>query len=218
MAFIISSFIDIILHIDKYLIDLADLYGVWIYAILFLIIFLETGIVITPFLPGDSLIFAAGALSSLGIFNIFLLFFLLSIAAILGDTVNYWIGHLFGRKLLMAHTEKPRFIKKKYLDKTIGFYNNHGGKTIILARFIPIIRTFAPFVAGLVKMPYHRFLIYNISGGIIWVGLFSISGFLFGNIPFVQKNFSIVILAVIFISLIPFIIEYLKNIAKDIKN
>jgi membrane-associated protein len=205
---LISQIIDFFLHLDKHLAEIISTYGTWTYLILFAIIFMETGLVITPFLPGDSLLFAAGTFASLGVLNVWLLFILLSIAAIIGDTVNYWIGHYIGEK---AFSGNIRFLKKEYLDRTHDFYERHGGKTIILARFIPIIRTFAPFVAGVGEMSYNRFLTYNVVGGILWVGIFVFAGYYFGNIPFVRDNFSVVILAIIVISVLPGVFEFIKE-------
>lgn len=205
---LISQIIDFFLHLDKHLAEIISTYGTWTYLILFLIIFMETGIVVTPFLPGDSLLFAAGTFASLGALNVWVLFILLSIAAILGDTVNYWIGHYVGEK---AFSGNVRFLKKEYLERTHDFYERHGGKTIILARFIPIIRTFAPFVAGVGEMSYGRFLTYNVVGGILWVGIFVFAGYYFGNIPFVRDNFSVVILAIIIISVLPGVYEFTKE-------
>jgi membrane-associated protein len=204
---LITNFIDLIIHLDKHLSALIQNYGVWTYLLLFAIIFMETGLVITPFLPGDSLLFAAGTMAGLGALNVWLLFFLLSFAAILGDTVNYWIGHKIGPR---AFSGNVRFLKKEYLDRTHDFYEKHGGKTIILARFVPIVRTFAPFVAGVGAMTYGRFLAYNVVGGIAWVGLFTFLGYFFGNLPFVQKNFTFVVLAIIVISVLPGVYEFLK--------
>ena len=184
-------------------------YKSWTYLVLFLIIFCETGLVFTPFLPGDSLLFAAGALAALGSLNPLILFLLLAVAAILGDTVNYWIGEFIGEKLF--DSKKLKFLKREHLDKTHQFYEKHGGKTIIIARFVPIIRTFAPFVAGIGSMTYAKFLSYNFLGGILWVGLFIFGGYYFGNLPFVKSNFSAVILAIVIISVLPGVIEYLRN-------
>ena len=208
---LISSLIDIVLHLDKYLADIIGTYGIWTYAILFLIIFMETGFVVTPFLPGDSLLFAAGTFASPalgGVLNIYILIPLLILAAILGDTINYWIGHYIGPK---AFSGNIRFLKKEYLDQTHGFYERHGGKTIILARFIPIIRTFAPFVAGIGAMNYKNFLVYNVTGAILWVGLFTLGGYFFGSLPFVKDNFTIVVLAIIVISVLPAAFEFIKE-------
>jgi len=204
----ISEIINIFLHIDDYLSVIIENYGAWTYALLFLIIFMETGLVVTPFLPGDSLLFAAGTFAGMGSLNIGLLIILLIAAAILGDTVNYWIGHFVGPRAFSGNT---RFLKKEYLDRTHDFFEKHGGKTIILARFIPIIRTFAPFVAGVGAMSYGRFLLYNIVGGIIWVTLFTLGGYYFGRLPFVQDNFTIVVLAIILISVLPAAYEFLKS-------
>lgn len=205
---IISELVDFILHLDVHLNAIIDTYGTLTYLILFLIIFMETGLVVTPFLPGDSLLFAAGSFAALGSLNVFALFALLTLAAILGDTVNYWIGHFIGPR---AFSGNIRFLKKEYLDRTHEFYEKHGGKTIILARFIPIIRTFAPFVAGIGAMSYSHFILYNIVGGVLWVSLFTFGGYFFGNLPFVRDNFTIVILAIIAISVLPGIIEFLRD-------
>jgi membrane-associated protein len=203
--------IDIILHMDKYLGQIIQDYGTWTYLLLFFVIFMETGFVITPFLPGDSLLFAAGTFAGLGYLNIGILFVLLSAAAIIGDTVNYWIGHSIGPR---AFSGNIRFLKKEYLDRTHAFYEKHGGKTIIIARFIPIIRTFAPFVAGVGAMSYGKFISFNVIGGVAWVALFTLGGYYFGNLPFVQDNFSIVIIAIIFISILPAIIEFIRGRVK----
>lgn len=205
---LISNLLDLFLHLDEHLSVVIQTYGTWTYLILFLIIFLETGIVITPFLPGDSLLFAAGTFAGMGALNIYVLLILLSVAAILGDTVNYWIGHYIGPK---AFSGEVRFLKKEYLDRTHEFYERHGGKTIILARFIPIIRTFAPFVAGVGAMSYGRFITYNVIGGIAWVLGFTLAGYFFGQVPFVQDNFTYVVVAIILISVMPAVIEVVRS-------
>lgn len=204
-----TTFLDFILHLDVYLSSLMQDYGTLTYLILFLIIFLETALVITPFLPGDSLLFAAGALSSIGSLEVGFLFLLLSLAAVSGDTVNYHIGHVVGPKVFTK--ENTRILNRKHLDRTNAFYTKHGGKTIILARFIPIIRTFAPFVAGIGRMTYGRFIAYNILGGISWVALFTFAGYYFGNIPFVKEHFSLIIIMIIILSLLPVAFELIKH-------
>jgi membrane-associated protein len=206
---LIKKLIDLIVHLDAHLSELIRTYGLWTYLILFVVIFCETGLVITPFLPGDSLLFAAGSFAALGDLKVVWLFVILAVAAILGDTVNYWIGHRIGPRIFQR--EKSRFFKKEYLDRTHAFYEKHGGKTIIIARFVPIIRTFAPFVAGIGRMSYGKFLGYNVIGGIGWVAIFVFGGYLFGNIPFVKKNFSLVIIAIILVSLLPGIVEFLRH-------
>jgi membrane-associated protein len=205
---LIVKFVDIFIHLDVYLREIIATYGIWTYAILFIVIFVETGFVVMPFLPGDSLIFAAGTFAALGSLNIYLIAVLLMVAAVLGDTVNYWIGHALGDRV---NNSEIKWIRKDYLDKTHKFFEKHGGKTIFLARFVPIIRTFAPFVAGIGKMSYPYFISYNLFGGISWVALFIFSGYFFGNIPFIRDNYSIVILAIIAISLLPALIEALKS-------
>lgn len=200
-----------IIHIDQNLLYLVQSYGSYVYFIIFAIIFLETGLVIMPFLPGDSMIFVAGTFAAQGVLNVYLLFILLSLAAILGDTLNYWIGKYFCNKLF------NRCVNEKYLNKTQEFYERHGAKTIIIARYIPIVRTFAPFVAGIGKMNYPKFLSYNIIGGITWVALFVFGGYFFGNIPFVKDNLTFVVGIIILISLMPPIIAWLKNRNKKIK-
>jgi membrane-associated protein len=201
----IRFLMDLFLHLDEHLANIINQYGVWTYAILFLIVFMETGFVVTPFLPGDSLLFAAGTFAGLGSLNVWLLMVLLIIAAIAGDTVNYWIGHYMGDRAYNV-----RWIKKEYLDRTHAFFEKHGGKTIFLARFVPIVRTFAPFVAGMGRMSYGYFFSYNVFGGIVWVVLFTLLGFFFGNIPFVKQNFELVIIAIILISVVPAVVEALK--------
>ena len=201
-----KQFVDLFLHLDDHLSQLIQSYGTWTYGILFAIIFLETGVVFTPILPGDSLLFAAGALSHGQGLNIGLLFVLLSVAAILGDTANYAIGKYFGRFLVRRHLFKPQ-----HLEKTHAFFEKYGGKTIIYARFVPIVRTFAPFVAGMGAMTYRRFFAYNVIGGVVWVAICLAAGYAFGHLEIVKKNFSLVVLAVIGISLLPIVIEVLKH-------
>jgi membrane-associated protein len=203
----LASIIDFILHINIHLGEIITRYGTLTYTILFVIIFAETGLVFTPFLPGDSLLFAAGAFAAIGSFNIISLLLLLFAASVLGDTVNYWIGHYFGKKLI----NNPKIpIEQKHIDKTQKLFDKHGGKAIFLARFVPIIRTFAPFVAGIGKMDYRKFLYYNISGGFVWVFGFTLLGYFFGNIPSVKENFSILILVIILVSVAPIIIEFVR--------
>lgn len=203
----LMNFVDLFLHLDKYLSVVIENFGLWTYLLLFLVIFIETGLVVMPFLPGDSLLFAAGAFAALGSLNVVGLLLLLSVAAILGDTVNYWIGHYVGPKVFH---ENVRFVKREHLERTHEFYEKHGGKTIVLARFVPIIRTFAPFVAGVGSMTYKHFITYNVIGGIAWVWLFTLVGFFFGNLQVVKENFSLVILAIIALSLLPALFEFLK--------
>lgn len=206
---IITKLIDIFLHLDKHLNEIIGQYGAWTYLILFVIIFCETGLVVTPFLPGDSLLFAAGAFAALGSLNVFWLFVLLTIAAIVGDTVNYWMGHWVGPKVF--HSENVRFLNKKHLERTHEFYERYGGKTIIIARFVPIIRTFAPFVAGIGSMTYWRFITYNIVGGVAWVAICVFAGYYFGNLEIVKNNFSLVIIAIVLISVLPMAVEFLRH-------
>ena len=203
-----AHLIDLFVHLDAYLNVVIQQYGVWIYFILFVVVFLETGVVVTPFLPGDSLLFAAGALAARGDLAVAELFMLLLLAAVLGDTVNYSIGHIVGPR---AFHGQNRFFKREHLDRTHQFYARHGGKTIVFARFIPIIRTFAPFVAGIGRMSYGRFVVYNVLGGLLWTALFIFGGYCFGNQPLVQRNFTLVILAIIVLSLMPLVIELVQN-------
>lgn len=205
---LLKNFIDLFLHLDKHLSELIAAYGTWTYAILFLIVFCETGLVVTPFLPGDSLLFAAGTFAALGAMDPWILFGLLTVAAILGDTVNYWIGKRIGPA---AFSGRFRLLNQNHLRKTEAFYEKHGGKTIIMARFVPIVRTFAPFVAGVGTMEYGRFLMFNVVGAVLWVGLFVFGGYLFGNIPAVRENFTLVILAIIVLSVLPILYEWLKS-------
>ena len=210
----IKSIIDFILHIDHHLVEIVRDYRTWTYLILFLIIFAETGLVVTPFLPGDSLLFAAGAIIAkpdTGL-NIFFMFLLLCVAAILGDLVNYHVGNYIGPR---AFSGKYKLLKVDYLNKTQAFYNKHGGKTIIYARFIPIIRTFAPFIAGVGTMSYGKFASFNVIGGITWVGSFLFLGYFFGAIPVIKNNFTYVIFGIIFVSILPPIIEVIRSIAKS---
>ena len=204
----LASLIDFILHIDQHLIELTQTYGLWIYAILFLIVFCETGLVVTPFLPGDSLLFAAGAVAALGGMNVHMAAALLLAAAVIGDAANFAIGKYFGEKLFA----KPdsRVFKREYLDKTHAFYEKYGGKTIILARFVPIVRTFAPFVAGMGNMHYGRFIRYNIIGALMWVGLLTYAGYFFGELPVVKNNFGLVVIGIIVVSVLPMAVEIAK--------
>ncbi|KAA8730473.1 MAG: DedA family protein [Ewingella americana] len=203
--------IDFILHIDVHLAELVAQYGVWVYGILFLILFCETGLVVTPFLPGDSLLFVAGALAALpgNDLNVHLMVFLMVVAAILGDAINYTIGRLFGERLFSNPNSK--IFRRSYLDQTHKFYEKHGGKTIILARFVPIVRTFAPFVAGMGRMSYRHFAAYNVIGALVWVLLFTYAGYLFGNVPVVQENLKLLIVAIIVLSILPGVIEIWRH-------
>lgn len=209
MVELFTGFIDIILHLDKHLDSIIRSYGVWTHLLLFAIIFCETGLVVTPVLPGDSLLFAVGTFAALGSLDLAVLILSLSVAAILGDTVNYWIGHAVGPKVF--HNEGSRFLNAQHLRKTHEFYEKYGGKTIIIARFVPIVRTFAPFVAGIGSMTYSRFIAYNIIGGTGWIVILVLAGYFFGNIPMVRQNFSLVILAIIIISILPGVIEFVRQ-------
>ena len=204
---LLRSIIDFFLHLDQHLSQAISQYGGWTHLLLFLIVFCETGLVVTPFLPGDSLLFAAGTFAALGALDLRLIIVLLITAAILGDTVNYWVGAYLGPR---AFSGNLRFLKREYVDRTHAFYEKHGGKTIIMARFVPIIRTFAPFVAGVGGMSYPRFITYNVAGAILWVALFVLGGYFFGTIPVVRENFTLVILAIIAISLMPVILESVR--------
>jgi membrane-associated protein len=201
--------LDLFLNLDSHLLELSQQYGTWMYAILFIVIFAETGLVVTPFLPGDSLLFAVGSLCALGALDLTTVMALMLVAAILGDAANYHIGQWVGPAVFKDGAS--RFFKKEYLDKTHAFYEKYGGKTIIIARFVPIVRTFAPFVAGIGAMTYSRFFLYNVLGALLWVISLTLAGFYFGNLPFVKDNFSLVILMIIFISILPGIIEYLRH-------
>jgi membrane-associated protein len=213
----IAWFVDLFLNLDKHLEGIIRAYDVWTYLILFVIIFCETGFVVTPFLPGDSLLFAAGALSaSLGCLDVIWLFLLLSAAAILGDTVNYWIGKLVGPRIF--HKENVRFLNKDHLRRAHEFYQKYGGITIVIARFMPIIRTFAPFVAGIGTMTYWKFLTYNVVGGVAWVAGFTFVGYFFGNIPSVRQHFTLIILAIVVISVMPIVIEYVRHRRRNARN
>jgi membrane-associated protein len=203
------NFIDIFIHLDQHLSLLIQSFGGWAYLIVFLVIFCETGLVVTPILPGDSLLFGLGAIAAMGALKVEWLFVMLSIAAIAGDTVNYMIGHYVGPRVFAR--ESGRFFKKEYLERTHRFYEKYGGKTIVIARFVPIIRTFAPFVAGIGSMTYSRFIVYNIVGGISWIAVFIFGGYHFGNLSIVKKNFTLVIFAIIFISILPGVIEYVRQ-------
>jgi len=206
---LIRDFIDLFMHLDQHLAVVIQGYGGWTYLILFLIVFCETGFVVTPLLPGDSLLFAAGALAATTPLEVGWLIPLLCVAAIAGDTVNYWIGHALGPRVFRSGSS--RLLNREYLDRTHRFYERHGGKTIIIARFMPIIRTFAPFVAGVGCMNYGRFLLYNVAGGVAWIVIFVYGGYLFGNIPVIKRNFTFVIMAIIVLSVLPGIVEFVRH-------
>ncbi len=206
---IIVQFFDVLLHLDKYIDVLIREYGTWTYLIFFIIVFCETGLVVTPILPGDSLLFVAGTFAALGSLHLTWLLVLLTAAAILGDTINYWIGNYIGPRVF--HMPHSRFFKKEYLDRTHEFYEKYGPITIVIGRFVPIIRTFAPFLAGVGSMTYPRFLTYNVMGGILWIFSFTLGGYFFGNLPFIKKNFSLVIVAIVVISVMPTILEYVRQ-------
>ncbi len=200
---------EILIHLDKYLAAFVAQYGTLTYAVLFAIVFAETGFVVTPFLPGDSLLFTAGAIAALGSLNLWVILLLLLLAAVLGDTVNYWIGHFFGQKIV--DNPKIKFVNQEHIDKTEQFFKKYGGKTIILARFVPIVRTFAPFVAGVGTMNYQKFILFNVIGATIWVTLLTCAGYFFGNLPVVKDNFELVVFAIIGLSLLPMVYEYIEH-------
>ena len=204
----LQDLLEFVLHLDRHLFDLCTQYGAWVYSILFAVVFCETGFVVTPFLPGDSLLFAVGSLAAINALDLPSSLVLLILAAVLGDTMNYWIGNYVGPKVF--NKEKSRFLNREYLVRTNQFYERHGGKTIIIARFLPIIRTFAPFVAGIGHMRYRRFLMFNFVGGAAWVVLFISAGYFFGSVPFVKNNFSLVIIALILIPGIPSLVEIIR--------
>jgi membrane-associated protein len=206
---LIRNLLDLFLHLDKHLNEIIQNYGTWTYLILFVIVFCETGLVVTPFLPGDSLLFAAGTFAALGSLDVMWLFILLSIAAIVGDTVNFWAGYYVGPKVFSK--ENVRFLNKKHLERTHSFYEKYGGKTIIIARFIPIVRTFAPFVAGIGRMTYWRFITYNVVGGLLWVAICVFAGYYFGNLEIVRNNFSLVVIAIVLISVLPMLVELVRH-------
>lgn len=204
----VTALIDLFLHLDKHLSAVIQTYGAWTYGLLFCVFFVETGVVVMPFLPGDSLLFAAGTFAATGSFSLPKLMGLLFLAVVLGDNTNYWIGRQIGPRVF---TDKVRFLNKKYLDRTHAFYERHGGKTVFLARFIPIVRTFAPFVAGIGAMNYGRFLLYDLFGGLTWTAGFTLAGYFFGNLPVVKENFSLAIMAIILISVTPMFVEFLRH-------
>jgi membrane-associated protein len=206
---LLTAFIDLVLHLDAHLMTLVQHYGVWVYGILFLIIFAETGLVFAPFLPGDSLLFVAGALCGLDALQLYLLMPLLMLAAFTGDNTNYWVGRLVGMRLF--HRVQGRFLKREHLDKTHAFYEKHGGKTVIFARFMPIVRTFAPFIAGIGMMRYRLFMLYSALGSLAWIASITLAGYFFGNIPVVKNNLTLIILVVILISFLPALIEFIRR-------
>lgn len=206
---LLATFIDIVLHLDKHLQVLVAQYGAWVYLILFVIVFCETGLVVTPFLPGDSLLFVAGTVAAAGGMDVHLLVVLLIVAAVLGDTVNYWIGNYLGPRVF--HDQDSRWLNRKHLERAHAFYERHGGKTIVIARFVPIIRTYAPFVAGIGAMSYARFVAYNVGGAALWVASLAYAGYFFGNLPIVKNNLTLVIISIIILSIMPGVIEYLRH-------
>lgn len=204
---ILTFLVDLVLHLDRHLVELIQDYGAWVYLILFLIVFAETGLVVTPFLPGDSLLFVAGTLAAAGGLDLGLLIVLLCIAAILGDSVNYAIGKHVGERMVRS----GRLVRQEHVDRTHAFFDRYGGKTIVIARFVPIVRTFAPFVAGIGKMTYGRFLLFNVTGGIFWVVSLTTAGYFFGNLPIVKENLSLVVLGIVIASVMPAVIEYVRH-------
>ena len=206
---LIAQFIDIVLHLDKHLTWLVENYGTWVYVVLFAIIYCETGLIVTPFLPGDSLLFVAGTLAALGSMDIHLLFAVLVCASFLGDNTNYWVGRFLGPKVFRS--ERSRIFNRQYLDRTHAFYEKYGPMTIVIARFMPIVRTFAPFVAGIGRMSYPRFMAYSFAGSIFWIGFFAYGGYFFGNLPFVKKNLSFFIIGIVFLSILPGLIAWLRE-------
>jgi membrane-associated protein len=206
---LLATFIDVVLHLDKHLQVLVAQYGAWVYLILFVIVFCETGLVVTPFLPGDSLLFVAGTVAAAGGMDVHLLVVLLIIAAILGDTVNYWVGNYLGPRVF--HYQDSRWLNRKHLERAHAFYERHGGKTIVIARFVPIIRTYAPFVAGIGAMSYARFVAYNVGGAVLWVASLAYAGYFFGNLPIIKNNLTLVIIGIIILSIMPGVIEYLRH-------
>ncbi len=205
----LAVFLDIVLHLDTHLLSLVQEYGVWVYAILFLIIFAETGLVVAPFLPGDSLLFVIGALCGMGSLQLEVAIPLLTLAAFMGDNANYWIGRLLGLRLL--DRAGSRLIKHEHLEKTHAFYEKHGGKTVIFARFLPIIRTFAPFVAGIGTMDYRQYVMFSIIGGVSWIGSLTLAGYFFGNIPVIKDNLTLMILVIVFLSFVPAMIQFIRH-------
>lgn len=206
---LLATFIDIVLHLDVHLLALTQEYGVWVYGILFLIIFCETGLVVTPFLPGDSLLFVAGALCGMGALELGLLLPLLMLASFSGDNTNYWIGRLVGVRLVKY--ANGRVLKREHLEITHAFYEKHGGKTILFARFLPIVRTFAPFVAGIGMMHYRLFVVFSVLGAVAWIGLFTVGGYFFGNIPVIKDNLTLMVLVIIFVSVLPALIKFIQH-------
>jgi membrane-associated protein len=209
-----SELVDLLLHVDRYLLDIVTTYGVWIYAVLFVIVFAETGLVVTPFLPGDSLLFAAGAIAATGALDVTTVFVLLFAAAVAGDAVNYSMGRAVGTRVIQRSKTDPRWgrwVNPRHVERAHEFFERHGGKAIVLGRFMPIVRTFVPFVAGAAEMTYPSFAFYNVIGGLIWVGLCLGAGYVFGNVPVVKENFSVVALGIVFVSILPMLIEYLRH-------